>query len=96
MQPNIELNLPESGQTSETVEADLVISIDKEGRIYFNDSNVLPKEVESLLRLFVEHNNSGIVILRVDSALPYSNFFSILDASRVAGIKNLHLAHEEK
>jgi biopolymer transport protein ExbD len=96
MQPNIELNLPESGQNSETVEADLVISADKEGRIYFNDRNVLLEEVEPLLRLFTEQNNNGIVILRVDSALPYGNFFSILDASRSAGIKNLHLAHEEK
>jgi biopolymer transport protein ExbD len=96
MQPNIELNLPESGKNSETVEADLVISADREGRVYFNDRIVLPEEVEPLLRIFAEQNNNGIVILRVDSALPYGNFFSILDASRVAGIKNLHLAHEEK
>ncbi|MDR0721952.1 MAG: biopolymer transporter ExbD [Treponema sp.] len=36
-----------------------------------------------------------MVILRMDSAASYGKFFSILDASRNAGIKNLHLAYEE-
>ncbi|MDR1147040.1 MAG: biopolymer transporter ExbD [Spirochaetaceae bacterium] len=96
MQPNIKLDLPESSQNSETVEADLVISAGKDGRIYFNDRNVLPEEVEVFLRQFIAQNSDGLVILRVDSALPYGSFFSILDASRGAGVKNLHLAHEEK
>ncbi|MDR1901298.1 MAG: biopolymer transporter ExbD [Treponema sp.] len=94
--PSIELDLPESNQTNETLEADLVISADREGRIFFNDRIVSLEEVEPSLRLFAGQNKDGTVILRVDSALPYGNFFSILDASRNAGIKNLHLAHEEK
>ncbi|MDR1900895.1 MAG: biopolymer transporter ExbD [Treponema sp.] len=96
IQPNIELNLPESSRNSEAVEADLVISVDKDGRIFFNDKNVLPEEVESLLLSFDSQNIGGLVVLRIDSAVPYRNFFSILDASRNAGIENLHLAHEEK
>lgn len=96
IQPNIELDLPESSQNSETTEADLIISADMEGNIFFNDKNVSPEEVEPLLRSFIGKNSNGVVVLQVDSALPYGNFFSILDASRSAGIKNLHLAHEEK
>jgi biopolymer transport protein ExbD len=96
IQPNIELDLPESNQNSETIEADLVISVDKEGRVFFNDRIVNIEEIEISLRSFAAQNTNGNVILRVDSALPYGNFFSILDASRSAGIKNLHLAHEEK
>lgn len=96
VQPNIELDLPESSQNSETVEADLVISADKEGRIFFNDKNVLLEEVDPLLRSFAAQKSGGLVILRVDQALPYGKFFSILDASQSAGIKNLHLAHEEE
>jgi biopolymer transport protein ExbD len=94
--PSIELDLPESNQSNETLEADLVISVDKEGHIFFNDRRVRQEEVEPSLRLFAGKNNNGTVILRIDSALPYGSFFSILDASRNAGIKNLHLAHEEK
>jgi biopolymer transport protein ExbD len=96
IQPNIELNLPESSQNREVIEADLVISVDKEGRIFFNDKNVLPEEVELLLRSFAGQNSGGLVILRIDRAAPYGNFFSILDISRSVGIENLHLAHDEK
>jgi biopolymer transport protein ExbD len=96
IQPNVELNLPESSQNSEAAEADLVISAGKDGEIFFNDKNVSLEEVEPLLRSFAGQNSNGVVVLRVDRALPYGNFFSILDASRSAGIKNLHLAHEEK
>jgi biopolymer transport protein ExbD len=96
VQPGIELDLPESNQSNEIIEADLVISADREGRVFFNDRMVRHEEIEPSLRLFSAQNSGGIVILRADSMLPYGSFFSILDASRNAGIKNLHLAHEEK
>ncbi|MDR2434387.1 MAG: biopolymer transporter ExbD [Treponema sp.] len=96
VQLGIELDLPESNQSNEVLEADMVISIDKEGRVFFNDRIVGIEEVEAALRSFAAQNSSGNVILRVDSAAAYGNFFSILDASRNAGIKNIHLAYEEK
>jgi biopolymer transport protein ExbD len=96
VQPNIELDLPESLQNTETVEADLVISVNKEGQVFFNDKNILVEEVEPLLRSFAGQKSGGLVLLRVDKALPYGRFFSILDASQNAGIKNLHLAHEDE
>jgi biopolymer transport protein ExbD len=75
IQPNIELNLPKSGQNSETVEADLVISVDKESHIFFNDKNVLPEEIEPILRSFAGETSGGLVILRVDRSAPYGSFF---------------------
>ena len=96
VQPGIELDLPESDQTSKALEADLVISVDRDGRVFLNDRQVSLEEVEPSLRSFAAQNSNGNVILRVDSAVSYGKFFSILDASRDAGIKNLHLAYEEK
>jgi biopolymer transport protein ExbD len=96
VQPSIELDLPESGQNSEALEADLVISVDKEGRVFFNERMTGLEDVEAVMRSFAAQNSNGNVIVRVDSAASYGKFFSILDASRNAGIKNLHLAYEEK
>jgi biopolymer transport protein ExbD len=96
VQPGVELDLPESDQSNKALEADLIISVDKEGRVFFNDMMVNLEEIESSLRFFTTQNNDGTIILRVDNALPYGKFFSILDASRKAGIENLHLAYEEK
>jgi biopolymer transport protein ExbD len=96
LQPGIELDLPESEQESKALEADLLISADKEGHVFFNEKMISLEEIEPSLRFFVSQNNNGNVILRVDSAAPYGKFFSILDASRKVGIKNLHLAYEEK
>jgi biopolymer transport protein ExbD len=96
VQPSIELDLPESNQRNEVLEADLVISVDKEGHVFFNDKIVDLEEFETSLRSFTVQNSNRNVILRVDSAASYGNFFSILDASRNAGIENFHLAYEEK
>jgi biopolymer transport protein ExbD len=96
IQPSIELDLPESGKSSEALEADLVISVDKEGFVFFNDRMIGLEDVEAVLRSFAAQNSNGNVILQVDSAASYGKFFSILDASRNVGIKNLHLAYEEK
>jgi biopolymer transport protein ExbD len=96
VQPAIELDLPESSRSSEYLEADLVISVDKEGRIYFNDRNIELEEVEPALRSFAARNSGGEVIFRADGALPYKSFFSILEASGTAGIENFHLAYEEE
>jgi biopolymer transport protein ExbD len=96
VQPGIELDLPESDQSNEALEADMVISVDKEGRVFLNDRILVLEEVESVLRSFAAQSSNGNVILRVDSTAAYGKFFSILDASRKAGIKNLHLAYEEK
>jgi biopolymer transport protein ExbD len=96
VQPSIELELPESNQSNKSLEADLLISADKDGHVFFNDRLVGHEDIEAALRLFAAQNSNGNVILRVDSAASYGGFFSILDASRNAGIKNLHLAYEEK
>jgi biopolymer transport protein ExbD len=96
VQPGIELELPKSEQNSDTLEADLVISVDREGRVFLNDRVTSLEEIESFLRSFAEQNSKGNVMLRVDNAASYGKFFSILDASRDAGIKNLHLAYEEE
>ena len=95
-QPVIELELPESGRSSEYLEADLVISADREGRIYVNDRNIAPAELEPALRAFAERNSGGEAVFRADGALPYKSFFSILEASGAAGIENFHLAYEEE
>jgi biopolymer transport protein ExbD len=96
VQPGIELDLPQSDQNSEALEADLAISVDRDGRVFLNDRIASPEEIEISLRSFAAHNNNGNVVVRVDGAASYGNFFSILDASRNAGIKNLHLAYEEE
>jgi biopolymer transport protein ExbD len=95
-QPVIELDLPESSQSSDYLEADLVISADREGRVYVNDRNIALPELEPALRDFAALNSGGEVIFRADGALPDKNFFSILEASGAAGIENFHLAYEEE
>jgi biopolymer transport protein ExbD len=96
VQPVIELELPESSPSSEYLEADLVISADKEGHIYVNDLNIALAELEPALRSFAARNSGGEVIFRADGALPYKSFFSILEVSGTAGIENFHLAYKEE
>jgi biopolymer transport protein ExbD len=94
LQPSLELELPQSNQQDENVEPDLIISIDKDDRLFLNDAPSNLVEAEQTLRALAADKPNSVVILRGDSALRYGKFFEVLDLARNAGIKTLNLAYE--
>ncbi|MDR3325358.1 MAG: biopolymer transporter ExbD [Spirochaetaceae bacterium] len=94
LQPTLELELPQSNQQEESVEADLIVSIDREDRLFLNDAPASREEAAQSLRALAAEKPDAIVILRGDGGLSYGKFFELLDLARNAGIKTLNLAYE--
>ncbi|MDR1239729.1 MAG: biopolymer transporter ExbD [Treponema sp.] len=96
LQPSLPLDLPGSPQKNEGTEADLVISIDAEGRIFLNDAPASLETVEPAVSALVREKPAAAVILRGDRLVQYGIFFELLDTIRNAGVKTLSLAYEEQ
>jgi biopolymer transport protein ExbD len=96
LQPSLPLELPGSSQEQSGTEADLVISVDAAGQVYFNDVPTDREALEPALRGFVSENPDGAVILRGDKQAGYGDFFTVLDIARNVGVRTLHLAYEER
>jgi biopolymer transport protein ExbD len=96
LQPSLPLDLPGSPQKNEGTEADMVISIDAEGRIFLNDTPASLETVEPAIAALVREKPAAAVILRGDKLVQYGSFFEVLDMIRNAGIKTLSLAYEEE
>jgi biopolymer transport protein ExbD len=96
IQPALSLDLPGSGREHEKVEADLLISIDPEGRFFLNHSDkpLGLDELEEALRIFSREKPEASLVIRGDRQVSYGAFFELIDTARSAGIKTVSLAHE--
>jgi biopolymer transport protein ExbD len=98
LQPSLPLDLPGSSREPEQAEADMVVSVDGNGRVFLNEDAV-PAPIETIepaLRRLVTEKPDAVVILRGDRQVRYGSFFEILDTIRNVGIKTVNLAYEEQ
>jgi biopolymer transport protein ExbD len=96
LQPSLPLDLPGSPREHEQAEADMVVSVDRDGRVFLNDEPASPAAIEGALRNLVLEKPDPAVILRGDRQVPYGSFFEILDTIRGAGIQRVKLAYEDR
>jgi biopolymer transport protein ExbD len=98
LQPSLPLELPNSDREHEQSEADMVVSVDGNGRVFINE-DLAPVPIETIepaLRSLALEKPDAVVILRGDRQVRYGVFFEILDTIRNAGIKTVNLAYEEQ
>ncbi len=89
----IKVNLPKthSGSTNIT-KKDLIVSIDKEGRIYLNKNQT---DLDGLRKAF-EDNRGNEVVIEADKAIEYGLVVRIIDIAKQSGIEKVGLATTNK
>lgn len=92
----IALDLPEGGAPKAQVEEPpLVVSVDREGRYYVGDREVLGRDVESLLAALREAGGDypeRRVLLRADAEARHQAVVTALDALGRAGLSRISIA----
>ena len=94
VQPNIPIELPESAREYERAEVDIIITVNNEGNIFFNDNPVPFEELETVLNAALAETPQAKVILRGDKETRYGNLFNVLDVIESSNVKNFSLAYE--
>ncbi len=90
---NVSLPEAESGPVSSD-DNQLVVSIDKDGKVYINDLNVIPDLLGDKLKRIVENRVSKEVYLRADKSVSYGVVVQVMTEIKGAGIEKLGMLTE--
>lgn len=94
LQSGIEVNVPKTKTVKEITEERLVISIDKEQRVFLGNDSININEIGPKLREKLRDPERMQIYLRSDENVPFGAFATVMDAIKQAGIKNVSIVTE--
>lgn len=95
LQQGVSVDLPQvkAGALSGE-EEQLVVTIDKKGGVYLNDSPIAMEELSAKLEAISRLRPDKQVFLRADRTIPYGEVIRVMAAVRGAGIQGLGMVTE--
>jgi biopolymer transport protein ExbD/biopolymer transport protein TolR len=91
LQSGIELNVPRTRSVKEITEERLVISINKQQRVFLGNDAININEIGPTLRKKIRDPQRQSVFVRADEDVPFGAFATIMDAVKQAGIANVSI-----
>lgn len=92
MQRGIDVDLPRTATQTAENEERLILSIDKDGKIYFNDVQIPAEDLREQLQKRIETmKNKNAVFLRADQSLQYRVIMEVMDQIKRSGVPTVGL-----
>lgn len=91
LQSGIEVNVPKTKTVKEITEERMVISIDKQQRVYLGNDAVNINEIGDKLRRKIRDPQNQYVYVRADENVPFGAFATVMDAVKQSGITNVSI-----
>jgi biopolymer transport protein ExbD/biopolymer transport protein TolR len=91
LQSGIEVNVPKTRTVKEITEERLVISINKDQRVFLGNDPININEIKNRLRQRIRDPQHQSVFLRADEDVPFGAFATVMDAVKQAGITNVSI-----
>jgi len=91
LQSGIELNLPRTRTVKEITEERMVISINKQQRVFLGNDAININEIGATLKKKIRDPQHQAVFVRADEDVPFGAFAIVMDAVKQAGISNVSI-----
>jgi len=91
LQSGIEVAVPKTRTVKEITEQRMVVTIDREQRVYLGDQPINIHDLGRRLRQPGVDNAKKMIYLRADERVPFGAFASVMDAVKQAGITNISI-----
>jgi biopolymer transport protein TolR len=91
LQSGIEVNVPKTRTVKEITEERMVISINKQQRVFLGSDAININEIKSKLRQKIRDPQHQSVFIRADEDVPFGAFATVMDAVKGAGITNVSI-----
>lgn len=93
--PNIRMELPKASAEDKLEKVDLVVTVDRDNRIFVNKNQIDPVNLETALEEKMASLGRHDIIFRGDKAIGYDVFIKILDTAKSAGATSFSVEHEK-
>ena len=94
LQNSINVDLPKGKSQEDTgTKQELVINIDKEENIFFNNEKIELKELNQAIKNQIGDNLDQVVFVKGDESIKYGKLIDVVDSIKyIGGLKNVVLA----
>lgn len=96
MQGGVDVQLPRAQAKPLTPKEGLVVSVDREGRIFVDETQVSYNDFKVTFRGLVATRHPSGVYLRADRRVPYGDVVRVLAIIRGAGVNDVGLVAEDE
>ena len=94
MQGGVEVRLPRAAARPLEPKTGLVVTLDREGRIYLDQAALSYQDFRATFGAFVRTKRPTGVYLRADGRVPYASVVQVLAVIRSAGVRDVGLVAE--
>jgi biopolymer transport protein ExbD/biopolymer transport protein TolR len=91
LQSGIEVAVPKTKTVKEITEQRLVVTIDRDQKVFLGDQPVNIHELAGKLRQPGADDAKKVIYLRADQRVPFGAFASVMDEVKQAGITNISI-----
>lgn len=91
LQGGVEIAVPEAPAAPLTTSEGLVISVDRDGQIYFDDDQVTMEQFEATVVQVVRRRDSPTVYVKGDANVDYGTVLKVIGTLTEAGIETVSL-----
>lgn len=96
MQGGVEVRLPEAQARPLEARDGIVVTVDRRGRIFVDESPFSYADFAATFRSLVARRNPSGIYLRADRAVPYGDVARVLAILRTSGVQNVGLVTEQE
>ncbi len=91
LQSGIELNVPKTRTVKEITEERLVVSINKQQRVFLGNDPVNINEIAARIKQKISDPQHQASFVRADEDVPFGAFATVMDAVKSSGITNVSI-----
>ncbi len=87
VQNSIKVDLPQGKSREVGVTQELVVTVSKDGKLFFNSYPVEHKKLVSVVQKALEHKQDTPVFVRADQQVAYGKVIEVVDELKQAGVR---------
>lgn len=91
LQSGIEVAVPKTRTVKEITEERIVISVDKQQRVFLGNDPININQIADALRKKIRDPQHQSIYLRADEDVPFGAFATVMDAVKQSGISNVSI-----
>ena len=96
MQGGVDVELPKVAARPLNAKQGLVVSVNRQGRIFVDETAVSYRDFQSTFRAIVATRKPDAVYLRADKGVSYGEVVRVLAVIRTTGVQNVGLVAEDE